>query len=46
MVHESGYIVANAHSVERVISPLVTLGDGLTYPAELISVVRSKTWPC
>jgi serine protease Do len=38
VVHEKGYIVANAHAVERVISQHVTLIDGMTYPAELIGL--------
>ncbi|MGA2032482.1 MAG: trypsin-like peptidase domain-containing protein [Thermoguttaceae bacterium] len=42
VIHESGYIVANAHSVERVIQQFVNLGDGQTYPAELIAVARDK----
>ena len=40
VVHEAGYIITNAHAVERVISHHVTLIDGRTYPAELIGMAR------
>jgi serine protease Do len=40
VVHESGYIVTNAHAVERVITHHATLIDGRTYPAELIGLAR------
>ena len=39
VVHESGYIVANAHAVEKVVSHEITLSDGKKYPAELIASV-------
>ncbi|MGQ9576200.1 MAG: S1C family serine protease [Thermoguttaceae bacterium] len=41
VLHESGYIVANAHAVEKLIFPLVVLSDGKRYPAELVASFRS-----
>ena len=38
VVHESGYVITNAHAVERVITHHATLTDGRTYPAELIGL--------
>ena len=40
VIHESGYVLTNAHAVEKVISHFVTLADGEKYPAELLAVVR------
>ena len=40
VVHESGYVITNAHAVERVITHHATLTDGRTYPAELIGLSR------
>jgi serine protease Do len=37
VVHPSGYVVANAHGVERVISHQMVLSDGKKYPAELVA---------
>ena len=42
VIHPAGYIIANAHGTERVITEHVTLGDGRTLPAELIGLVRNK----
>jgi serine protease Do len=40
VIHESGYILANAHAVERPFFHEVTLSSGLKLPAELLAVVR------
>ena len=40
IVHESGYILANAHAVERPFFHEVTLSDGQRLSAELLAVVR------
>jgi len=40
VVHESGYILANAHAVERPFFHQVTFSNGQTLPAELLAVVR------
>ena len=40
VVHESGYVLTNAHATEKMISSYVTLSDGKKYPAELIGVAR------
>jgi serine protease Do len=40
VVHESGYILANAHAVERPFFHEVTLSNGRKLPAELVAVVR------
>ena len=40
VVHETGYVVTNAHAVERVIAHHVTLIDGRTYPAEVVGIAR------
>lgn len=42
VLHESGYIVANAHGAENIISPEIALADGKLYPAELIAVAHDK----
>ncbi len=38
VVHESGFVVTNAHAVEWVIAHHATLADGRTYPAELVGL--------
>lgn len=40
IIHPSGYILANAHAVERPYFHQVTLSSGLKLPAELLAVVR------
>ena len=40
VVHESGYILTNVHTVEKVITHFVTLRDGKTYPADLLALER------
>ncbi len=40
VVHEAGYVVTNAHAVDKVISHHVTLIDGKTYAAELVGIAR------
>ncbi len=40
VIHPSGYILANAHAVERPFFHQVTLSDGRRLPAELLAVVR------
>jgi serine protease Do len=37
IIHPSGYIVANAHAVEKLIFPVVILSDRKQYPAELLA---------
>ena len=39
VIHKSGYILANAHAVERPFFHQVTLSNGQTLPAELLAVV-------
>ena len=38
VVHESGFVVTNAHAVEWVIAHHATLADGRMYPAELVGL--------
>jgi serine protease Do len=40
VIHESGYILTNAHAVERPFFHEVTLSNGRKLPAELLAVVR------
>jgi serine protease Do len=40
VVHPSGYVLANAHAVERPFFHEVTLSNGQRLPAELLAVVR------
>jgi S1-C subfamily serine protease len=40
VIHPSGYVLANAHAVERPFFHEVTLSDGRRLPAELLAVVR------
>ena len=40
VIQQSGYILANAHAVERPFFHEVTLSDGRQLPAELLAVVR------
>lgn len=42
VVHPSGYILSNAHAVERPFFHQVTLSNGKTLPAELLAVVREQ----
>jgi S1-C subfamily serine protease len=42
VVHPSGYILANAHAVERPFFHEVTLSNGMRLPAELLAVVREQ----
>jgi len=42
VIHESGYILANAHAVERPFFHEVALSDGRKLPAELLAVVRER----
>jgi len=42
VVHESGYVVTNAHGAERIISHEVVLSDGKKYPAELVTSIRDE----
>lgn len=42
VVHRSGYILTNAHAVDRVASHLVTFGNGRHYRAELVAIVRDR----
>jgi len=38
VVHDSGYILSNAHAVQKMIQYEVILSDGKKYPAELLAV--------
>lgn len=42
VIHEAGYIVANAHSAERIVAHRALLSDGKSYPAELIGSVHGQ----
>ena len=42
VVHESGYIVTNAHAAERIIDHQVVLSDGKKYAAELVASIREE----
>jgi serine protease Do len=42
VVHASGYVVTNAHGVERIIVPEVVLSDGKKVPAELVASIRDE----
>lgn len=42
VIHESGYILTNAHAAERVIVHQVALSDGKTYPADLVASVHEE----
>jgi serine protease Do len=42
VVHASGYVLTNAHGVDRVIAHEVVLADGKKYPAELIASLRNE----
>jgi serine protease Do len=41
LIHPSGYIVANAHAVEKLIFPVVVLADGTRCPAELVALLHN-----
>lgn len=42
IIHEAGYIIANAHAAERIVSHRAILSDGKVYPAELIGSVHGQ----
>ncbi|MCR4414099.1 MAG: S1C family serine protease [Thermoguttaceae bacterium] len=42
VLHESGYVLTNAHAVEKLIVPVVALGDGRRFPAEVVSVLHQQ----
>ncbi len=42
VLHESGYVVTNAHAVEKLIAPVVALGDGRRFPAEVVAVLHQQ----
>jgi serine protease Do len=42
MLHESGYVVTNAHAAGRVIAHEVVLSDGKKCPAELVTSIRHE----
>lgn len=42
VVHESGYVVTNAHAVERIVAHEVVLSDGKKCPAELVASMRDQ----
>ena len=41
IIHESGYIVANAHSVEKLVFPVVVLSDGKPYAADVLASLHN-----
>jgi serine protease Do len=41
-IHESGYVITNAHAVEKVIQIYATLSNGMGYDAELVGMARDK----
>jgi len=41
-IHESGYVLTNAHGVERTIAHTVVLADGKAYPAEPVAVLHQQ----
>jgi serine protease Do len=42
VIHKSGFVVTNAHGVERTIAHVVILADGKAGPAELIAVLHDQ----
>lgn len=42
ILHPSGYVVTNAHAVNRSISPEVELFNGRRYPAEVIDIIPEE----
>lgn len=42
ILHPSGYVVTNAHAVNRTIAPEVELLNGRRYPAEVIDVIPEE----
>jgi serine protease Do len=42
VIHESGYLVTNAHGVERLIEPHVVLSAGRQFPAEVIALEHGQ----
>jgi len=40
IIHESGYVLTNVHTVEKVITYFITLGDGTVCPANLLATAR------
>lgn len=42
VLHPAGYVLTNAHSVEKLIEPVVVLSDGRRWPAEVVAVVHQQ----
>jgi len=42
VIHESGYVVTNAHGVEKILAHVVVLADGKSYPAEPVAVMHQQ----
>jgi len=42
VIHESGYVVTNAHGVEKPMVHVVVLADGKPLPAELVAVLHDQ----
>jgi serine protease Do len=42
VIHESGYVVTNAHGVEKTVAPVVVLSDGKGVPAELVAILHDQ----
>lgn len=41
-IHESGYVVTNAHGVEKTAAPVVVFADGKGSPAEPVAVLHDQ----
>ncbi len=42
VIHESGYVVTNAHGVEKTIAQVVVFADGKAGPAELVTLLHDQ----
>lgn len=42
LIHEDGYVVTNAHSVNRTLRPEVELRDGRRFPAEIMAITPKQ----
>ncbi len=42
VLHPAGYVLTNAHAIEKLIEPVVVLSDGRRYQAEVVAVVHQQ----
>jgi serine protease Do len=42
VIHESGYVVTNAHGVEKTVAPVVVLADRRPTPADLVALLHDQ----